>query len=214
MAYPEGYGPDKQTSGNPVKVDGSRRLLISLDKGQKWKLCISLFRVTWGLLRARDAVDIVCIMKQLQVVVSELAGTMLPSPEAFRAEVNKRPFEPFGIPGLTDTTKMDKSFEDLAKDGAFQTQLELWDIPGLRDTSTSDEIHSHVERGYPLAGMGEAIRLEYNSPMICNHPDGCHNVAMTDIPGWVRCWLHRPTIQEVKIANLSTGYFRPKKGGN
>lgn len=168
-------------------IDTDKEIKLSnitgFSKGQKRSLFWLFRKMSWSVLWAKTPLDIVLLAKSLDNVSQILISVLLPSKETLRNVIAERPMEPFGIPGLIDTTKMDKSFEELTKEQVYSSGV-------------STEFGNTLEKE-PLRG-----RIAVSVGDICDYKD-CRNLSLNDLPGWCRCWEHRPTASEVhdKVMN-------------
>lgn len=112
MSYPVDYKAPDDASGIPVKKlelieEGEKPKvgkIAGYEKGQRWRLFKELRSISWKILYGRD--NVLTHAVNCQRIANELLTTTLPSKETMKEIVDAKPFEPFGVPGLTDTTKM------------------------------------------------------------------------------------------------------------
>jgi|HubBroStandDraft_3_1064219.scaffolds.fasta_scaffold1293279_1 hypothetical protein len=81
--------------------------VVGLNKNDRWYVTKNILRVLWLIWTKRKALDYIeantCLLQAHKVTTMGIA----PSTEMVRSVVDKMPFEPFGAPGITDTTKFD-----------------------------------------------------------------------------------------------------------
>ena len=95
----------------------SGKTIIGLSFKQRWGLCwISILQglmllIKWG----ETSKQLITMGKTYANVAQIIIGAAAPSPELLAQEVAKRPYEPFGAPGITDTTKFDGNLAEQFK---------------------------------------------------------------------------------------------------
>ena len=78
---------------------------IGLSFKQRFSIFIRLFKLSFLCLFQPDVDFVLIVKKMFDNIVTILSVGIMPSKELVRAEVDKKPYEPFGVPGMKTTIK-------------------------------------------------------------------------------------------------------------
>ena len=107
----------------------STKLYVGLSREWQYKLFFSTLKVAWMVLHCNSDETLLKNVKEIGTRLCNLSSILhiaiSPSPDLVRAEVAKRPFEPFGVPDVKNSFDLGKTNKANKANFSVEADLDL-----------------------------------------------------------------------------------------